>query len=216
MLWSDFGFCDFLLLRQMKFQKVHIWPFSYADVQVLQVFFRIIVQIHNQVILAPLHRQLWWIEVLIIRNIADYRRVEKKIKSWFGGPFVFLICRRVKLPILDLFHKIILIILPSVHPKRHSRGLAIILIKFSVSIAFIKFFVILWKIWGTWIFLIFWRFAFFFKFFVMKWRFWGFNTIWRLLSIFRFDVVGTMKWLWIWSYRNSLLLLNKLIIDLRL
>ena len=87
-------------------------------------------------------------------------------------------------------------------------------IKCLVSIAFITFFVILWKILGTWIFLIFWRFAFFFKFFVMKWRFWGFNTIWRLLSIFRFDVVGTMKWLWIWSYRNSLLLLNKLIIDL--
>ena len=59
------------------------------------------------------------------------------------------------MPILDLFHKIILKILPSVHPKRHSRSLAITLIKILVSIAFIKVFVILWKIWETWIFLIF-------------------------------------------------------------
>ena len=86
---------------------------------------RIIVQIHHQALLLLLFFDYSFSlgalrSCLIIRSIAHHCWAEKRINSWFGGLFVFLICRRIKLPILDLFHKIILIITPSVDPKRYS------------------------------------------------------------------------------------------------
>ena len=81
---------------------------------------------------------LSWLSLIIVEWSN-----ESNIGSAGHSSKFYLICKMIKLPILDSFYKIILIITPSTPDSRYSRGLAKFIIKFSVLMAFVIFFVLL-------------------------------------------------------------------------